>query len=226
MVTSPKALAEVLVKNPYDFPKPERSRRFLRVGIGDGLVVAEGAFHKHQRKHSMPSFTFRKIKELYPLFWQKSVKMTQLIDKEAFGDATGSPFGFTDVDWWAPKATLDIIGVAGLGRDFNTLENSTDQIAVLYEHIFTPTDGTRMVAAFLVLFGVRLTRWLAPSASAPIFDAVSGIRELCSQFIRERREELKHASDLAVDTLSSLIKADVFSDHELIDQLLTLIAAG
>ncbi|KAL4952780.1 cytochrome P450 [Aspergillus filifer] len=199
LVTSPKALVEVLAS------------RFLRIGIGDGLVVAEGVLHRHQRKHAMPRFAFRKIKDLYPLFLWKAVKMTQLIDEEAFsGGASESPSGVTDIDRWAPKATLDIIAVAGLGHDFNTLENSTDRIAVLYEHIFTPTDGARTVAACLVLFGVRLTRWLAPSASGRIFSAVDGIRELCHQFVKERREELKGTSHLAIG-------------HFI---LLTLIAAG
>ncbi|KAL4898639.1 cytochrome P450 [Aspergillus ambiguus] len=227
LLTSPKAISEVLVKNPYDFPKPEMSRNFLRVGIGDGLVVAEGAHHKRQRKHAMPSFTFRKIKNLYPLFWEKAVKMTKVIDKDAFGDQHSlTSAGFTDIDRWAPKATLDIIGIAGLGRDFNTLEHSKDQIALLYEDIFTPTVGTRTVAALLVLFGVRLTALLAPSASSRIFNAVSGIRDLCHRFIRERRDELQSPGCQPVDTLSSLIHADVFADHELVDQLLTLIAAG
>lgn len=168
------------------------SRNFLRFGIGDGLVVAEGAHHKHQRKHAMRSFTFRKIKNLYPLFWEKAVKMTKVIEQDTFGDQHSlTSTGFTDIDRWAPKATLDIIGIAGLGRDLNTLEHSEEQIAsLLYDDIFTPTVGIRTVAALLGLVGVRLTALLAPSASSRIFNAVSGIRDLCHRFICGRRHEL------------------------------------
>ncbi|KAL4756374.1 cytochrome P450 [Aspergillus foveolatus] len=144
LLTSPKAISEALM-----------SRNFLRFGIGDGLVVAEGAHHKHQRKHAMRSFTFRKIKNLYPLFWEKAVKMTKVIEQDTFGDQHSlTSTGFTDIDRWAPKATLDIIGIAGLGRDLNTLEHSEEQIAsLLYDDIFTPTVGIRTVAALLGLVG-------------------------------------------------------------------------
>ncbi|OQU94407.1 hypothetical protein CLAIMM_00766 [Cladophialophora immunda] len=232
LVTSPKALAEILVNKPYDYPKPERSREFLRTGLGDGLVVAEGEYHKFQRKYATPSFSFRHVKDLYPLFWDKAMKMTKAIEDEIFDpqetvtNIEGKLVGITDIERWVPRATLDIIGVAGLGRDFNTLENPDDKMATLYATLFTPTLGTRMVAASILIFGHRWTKVLLPSASRTIYNAVSGIRSLCGKFVREKRERIKQADDESVDVLASLIKADVFSDHELVDELLTIIAAG
>ena len=46
LVTTPKALSEVLVHKAYDFEKPRRATFFLRMVIGDGLVLAEGDAHK------------------------------------------------------------------------------------------------------------------------------------------------------------------------------------
>ncbi|EXJ65769.1 uncharacterized protein A1O5_11010 [Cladophialophora psammophila CBS 110553] len=196
LITSHKAQAEVLVTKPYEFPKPERSREFLRTGLGDGMVVAECEYHKHQRKHAMPSFSFWQIKDLYPLSWNKAMKMAKVIDDEVFSqressaNAEGKLVGLTDIDRWAPKATLDIIGVAGLGRDFNTLENSDDPIAKLYADLFMPSLGTRM------------------------------------EFRTRKKECIKRVEDASVDTLAALIKIDVFSDNELVDQLLTILVAG
>ncbi|KAK5043608.1 hypothetical protein LTR84_011368 [Exophiala bonariae] len=172
LITSPKAIAEVLVAKPYDFPKTERDRGLLKLLIGEGLVVAEGNYHKIQRKHSLPSFAFRPIKMLYPLFWKKATKMTRMMARDAFGDLKAT--GVMDVEHWAPKATLDIIGVAGLGRDFNTLENSGDELVPLFE----------------------------------------------------KHRLNQNPDDKSVDTLSLLIKSNVFSDSQLVDQLLTVLAAG
>ncbi|KAL4812566.1 cytochrome P450 [Aspergillus spinulosporus] len=237
LITSPKALAHVLVTAPYNFPKPERGRSFLRAGLGDGLVVAEGSCHKFQRKHCMPSFTFRNIKQRYPLFWDKSVKMTKLIDNEVFGYRSTSPdtrdqqFDVVDIDEWAQKTTLDIIGIAGLGRDFDILHHSNDELALHYKGIFTPFRGTQMVAASLLILGGTLTKLLVPLvmpfASARAFRALSGIRVLSREFVREKKKLQVHKQATGnFDTLASLIESNAFSDHELADQLLTLVAAG
>lgn len=42
IVTSPAALADVLVHKAYDMEKPPWTRGFLRKFLGDGLLVAEG----------------------------------------------------------------------------------------------------------------------------------------------------------------------------------------
>ena len=46
MVTSPKALAEVLVQRSYEFVKPYRIRGGLGRLLGIGILLAEGDEHK------------------------------------------------------------------------------------------------------------------------------------------------------------------------------------
>ena len=55
---------------------------------------------------------------------------------------------------------------------------------------------------------------------------MQGLREVCAQNVHERREAIKNKGDDHFDVLSLLIKSDDFSDAELIDQLLTVLAAG
>ncbi|EXJ92412.1 hypothetical protein A1O3_00963 [Capronia epimyces CBS 606.96] len=257
LLTNAKALAEVLVTRPYEFPKPDRHRDILRRTIGDGLVVAEGAQHRRQRKHSLPSFAFRQIKGLYPLFWEKAVKMTKCIDAEVFGkgrqhqphpnndnDKDNPITAVTDIGYWAPKATLDIIGLAGLGRDFNTLENSDDKIVGLYEALTSTSSDMQILLALQIVGGRRLANLLCPSAARRMDKTAAELRDLSEQLVRDKRAEAqarRKASDgdgdgdrdgdspshsESIDTLASLMKADVFSDQELVDQLLTIIAAG
>lgn len=46
LLTTPKALSEVLVHKAYDFCKPELVQLQLRRVTGNGLVLAEGDEHK------------------------------------------------------------------------------------------------------------------------------------------------------------------------------------
>lgn len=46
LLTSPKALSEMLVTNVYDFEKPEIVRNSLRRVTGEGILLAEGEEHK------------------------------------------------------------------------------------------------------------------------------------------------------------------------------------
>lgn len=46
LVTSPKALAEVLVQRNYEFVKPARIRKGLGRLLGVGILLAEGDEHK------------------------------------------------------------------------------------------------------------------------------------------------------------------------------------
>lgn len=46
ILTSPKALSELLVTKVYDFQKPEELRTHLRRVAGNGVLVAEGNEHK------------------------------------------------------------------------------------------------------------------------------------------------------------------------------------
>lgn len=46
VLTSPKALSELLVTKNYDFEKPLTVRQSLRRVVGDGILLAEGDEHK------------------------------------------------------------------------------------------------------------------------------------------------------------------------------------
>ncbi len=46
LITSPKALGEVLVQKNYDFIKPEGIRAGIARILGVGILVAEGEEHK------------------------------------------------------------------------------------------------------------------------------------------------------------------------------------
>src|SRR5712664_3402378 len=82
LVTTPKALAEVLVTKNYEFIKPSFFRHNLGRLLGVGILFAEGDEHKRQRRHLMPAFGFRHVKDLYPIFWSKGLEVTEAMTQE------------------------------------------------------------------------------------------------------------------------------------------------
>lgn len=120
LLTHPSSLQDVLSHKTYDFEKPKKIRDFLRVILGDGLIVVESDVHKFQRKNIMPAFHFRHIKDLYPVFWSKSVDFVHRIASEIhanpdYNDEKESkhPKGVLEINGWSNKVTMDIIGVGG-----------------------------------------------------------------------------------------------------------------
>jgi cytochrome P450 len=118
MPTNAKSLSEVLVTKAYDYQKEPQSRKLLRLILSDSLVVSEGDIHRFQRKNIQPMFNFRTVKALYPLIWSKAIEVTQCIKAELAVDSSGSgrDEAVIEVNQWANRATLDVIGVAALGR--------------------------------------------------------------------------------------------------------------
>ena len=84
----------------------------------------------------MPAFSFRHIKDLYPIFWTKSREMTKgIIAATNSSDGQSSVIEIRD---WASRATLDIIGVAGMGQDFNAIADPENELNITYRTIFSP----------------------------------------------------------------------------------------
>lgn len=230
-IIGPQAIAEVLVTKNYDFIKPPKAAGFLARVLGDGLVVVEGDVHKFQRKHVQPSFNFRHIKDLYPIFWRKSVDVVEKIRVDLDNEASKTPPGVSDIGFWAPKVTLDLIGIAGIGRDFHTVMDNEDELALTYEKIMAPRFeifvlfsltvlGARWALKFLPINVDRLNvdRWLKLQTDK--------LRLLCRQFVVDKKRSMKVSGEESADLLSKLIQSNNFSDDELVDQVLTFLAAG
>jgi cytochrome P450 len=250
LLSDPKALAEVLVTRTYDFEKPGRVRNFLRTILGDGLIIVEGDEHRFQRKNIMPVFSFRHIKELYPVFWNKSSQLVQGLVAE-LNENPAHPTneqakltGDIEINHWANKVTMDIIGLAGLGREFNALKNSDDQLVQNYEEILEPTSEKVIYFAVNIILTRQVVRWLPWKINERIkvtttsielaltewmvdmYWPFAALRGICRQLVRDKRAAIKARGEDHIDILSTLIKSNNFHDDQLVDQLLTFLAAG
>ncbi|KAF2269729.1 cytochrome P450 [Lojkania enalia] len=223
LVTHPKALAEVLVQRNYEFIKPQRLRDGLGRLLGVGILLAEGDEHKRQRRALMPAFAFRHVKDLYPIFWEKSREMTVAISQALKVDEKAS--SVVEIRDWASRATLDIIGVAGMGQDFNSLMNPDNELFLTYRSVFG--NGPRQIMQLLFnLLPAWLARALPFKRNEEVRNAVMTIKKVARDLIRDKRAKLEKNARTDVDIISVALESGGFTDEELVNQLMTFLAAG
>ncbi|CAI6339584.1 unnamed protein product [Periconia digitata] len=222
LLTEPASLADVLVNRSYDFEKPPWSRDFLRQFLGDGLLMTEGDEHQHQRKHIMPTFSFRHIKELYPVFCSKSFEMCQVIKAEL----TDRRDNVLEIGHYSTQVTMDIIGLAGLGREVGSLRNSDDELIKNYEEILEPTAEKGIYFILHLIFPKWLIQALPWKLNQRVKITTSNLKRICQEFVTEKKSRMKTESEESKDILSIMLRSNDFSDDNIVDQLLTFLAAG
>lgn len=225
LVTNPKGLGEVLVQRNYEFIKPERMRLGLARLLGVGILLAEGDEHKRQRKLLMPAFSFRHIKDLYPIFWSKAQEMNNQISEAIKSSPDAS--SVIEIYSWASRATLDIIGVAGMGKDFDALSDPSNELNQTYKSIFASNRTARIVQVLLGLLPHWLAAALPLKSNDAIGKAVSTIKSVARDLIASKRAQLtKEGPSKTPDILSVAMESGGFTDEDLVNQLMTFLAAG
>jgi cytochrome P450 len=255
IATNHQALLDIMSTNTYDFEKPWRFRNFLARIIGFGMILSEGAAHKKQRKALTPAFNIKNIRSMYSLMWEKTGQFLDEMEKELMhhpmeGTNADEKIGKLEVGEWArcvcsgcpvvsnymltsvpsSRLTLDIIGPAAMGRDFCSLQDKDNRVAESFLNILEPTTEKM---AFLAM-NFTLPQWIAQRVPWRMNDVITNetnfLRNLCNDIVREKRQTLAEskasAKDLEADILGTMMLGGDFSDTELVDQILTFLAAG
>ncbi|KAJ6049664.1 uncharacterized protein N7446_007009 [Penicillium canescens] len=227
-LTSPRSLGELLVTKVYDFEKPEMIRESLRRITGDGVLLAEGDEHKKQRKNLMPAFAYRHVKNLYPVFWAKSIEMVKMIEQELENrNSSGDPT--IQVSNWASRATLDIIGVAGMDHDFDSLHDPDNTLNKSYRAIMrSPPLWLKLVFVLSFIFGDPSWSRKFPSKwNKDIEENGEVIRNVARQMIREKKAKMEDPkAETGIDIVSVALSSGTFDEENLVDQCMTFLGAG
>ncbi|KAI9658858.1 MAG: hypothetical protein M1831_003884 [Alyxoria varia] len=227
MPTTHETLRTVLSENPYDYEKPPRYIEALRRILGHGLILVEGGVHRFQRKHLMPSFQLGHIRNLYPLFWLKASELVSVLTPPGEKGTFELDFGN-----WCLRATLDIIGVAGLGRDFDSLNDPNNELAARYANIVEPDFQKTLwfgLHALLPHWFIRAIPW---RINRETDTASQELYNFALQIVKDRRQSLAAPKSVDAnhehhdDILSLLVKSNDFTHSELANQVLTFMAAG
>ncbi|KAI0468001.1 cytochrome P450 [Xylaria cf. heliscus] len=228
LLTNADVATELLVNKAYDFEKLENIRRFMTHLLGSGLIVLEGETHKVLRKSSLQAFGHRQVLHLYPAMWEKALAFVREIESQ---DVAGVGDGIVDMASWAYKVTVDVIGIAVLGRDFDSLKNADDALIENYKRAIGP--GLRLYRLLAVWLSFEFVQKLPWKKNGEFNESTAVMKRICRETVLQRKKEIGakmkgEAGDdeVSEDILSHLIKTSDLSDVELADQLLTYLIAG
>lgn len=225
---SPAALRDLMSTNTYDFVKPYGLRHFLASVIGYGLITTEGNVHKRQRKALVPAFNVKHIRALYPTMWEQTGILLEEMQK------ANDKAGDVEIGEWASRLALDIIGRSALSRNFQSLTTSEHPVAKSFHSILDPEPHMVRFLGLNLAFPITLTRLLPLEANRVVRRESDYLRSFCTELLvdqkrvldsrshREKRDD--DANDHSI--LRNIIESGEFNDDELVDQMLTFIAAG
>ncbi|KAL6073850.1 Protein LUTEIN DEFICIENT 5, chloroplastic [Balamuthia mandrillaris] len=229
-ISDPEHVKQILSTKSDNYPK-DRDPVIIDV-IGNGLLLTNGHFWRRQRKIMSPTFGTLYLKAMVPCFTQVTSVLLQSWEDSLFSNSNGrerlshsvpsQPFNLhSDMT----KVTLDIIGVAGFGYEFNSLTDSEGVIPKAVTTVLSETEYR--------IFQRRPSWWWKlPLPSNNKFSKAKAVlmREISDMIARRRAsgEDLSKSKDL----LGRLLAAEdpdtgeTISDTQLSDELITFLIAG
>jgi cytochrome P450 len=243
LVTDHQLIKQILTTQEYDFCKTPEASAFLRRILGNGLLVAEGATHRHQRKMLNPAFSVNSVRALVPLIakpghrlrdtWMK--QMAQESSKVKTED--GQELSEVEVSTGLSMATLDVIGWA-FGQDFKSLEfagtANQSKLSQAYLSIFSNDMSFMRILSFIFPILRHLPternrrtkrdlKWLDQESRALVQAGIDRAAKTKASHIKNNGPK-----DLLA-TMVDLIDEETgkgFTVDELKEQCLTFLAAG
>ncbi len=211
-VTGPDLVEEILVKRPAEFPKSRIDSRLLKPGLGDSLLTAEGEDWRWKRRLIAPYFS--------PAALARSVP-----DMVA-------PFRIIAADWQTlgPEAPVDV-APAMTSATFQvisrTLFSTGDEVdfAVLSEAIDAYLEPSSWIIG---LASLNVPAWVPHPGRGQIGRARDRMRSLVGALVSARRRSGVAADDICGDLMRARDPETgrTLDDRDMVDMLLTLIAAG
>ncbi|KAL2840673.1 cytochrome P450 [Aspergillus pseudoustus] len=224
LLTCPKAIAEVLVSNTYAYTKHPNEISVIRRFLGNGLTISEGAEHRFQRKVMTAIYAVRNIRAFYEVFWKKGVELVKALEETTTGSLTGGCE--VEISQWANRATIDIIGLAALGKDFSCLDGAKSDLFETYQEIFTWAPEKDVFMALNRILPKGFAQWLPWKVNERIDATSATLRDICRGLVRERIDKVRKSDGKGDDLIGRMIGMGGWEVEELVEQLLTVIAAG
>ncbi|MCJ1228725.1 hypothetical protein MMC12_005386 [Toensbergia leucococca] len=181
----------------------------------------------------MPAFAYRHVKDLYPVFWSKSCELVTAIISTVQDASSSSteekvtmPCSVIEIGGWASRATLDIIGVAGMGQSFNAIQDPNAELNLTYRKVFVRGSQAQILGYLGFVLPFWFLRRIPVQRNFDVFRAVNVIKKVCRQLIQQKQRKLDQKEKTEVDILSVALESGGFSQENLVDQMMTFLAAG
>lgn len=172
----------------------------------------------------MPAFTVPHVRNLTDIFWRKAQEMVQCMGDELRANPD-APINFRE---YVSRATLDNIGLAGMGHDFQTLQQPDNDLRSHYRKlILDPTRVFSWVGLLSRYFDMRLLMKVPLKKLIEISNSADYLRGITGGAIRQRKEKLVADEDLSKkDIVTVALASGVFEEHHLVDHVMTFLTAG
>jgi cytochrome P450 len=202
--------------------------------LGHGVLTAEGASHRRQRRVLNPAFSPATIAEMGPILWDKAhelrSKLVSLIEDDAAAaheaPAPTPPTAMdvvkgarkVDILRYMSKFTLAVIGTAGFGYEFNTFGEAANPLAEAFNRLIAEGQKITLFRILQVIFPVlrvvRTKNNIVVAESRSMCDAIGrGIVERAKRAIEaEYSGGFAKNTDMGKDLLSLLMKANMAPD--------------
>ncbi|KAH3214233.1 hypothetical protein KXV77_002975 [Aspergillus fumigatus] len=217
LVTSPPAIRDMLTVNAFDFTHQDLVKIAIRRFTGSNLGFLSNDEFK-------ASFTVPHVRKLTSIFWAKAQEMVRCMSNELRADS----FARIDFREYMSRATLNNIGLAGMGHDFQTLKQpDTDLRSHHRKLILDPTRVFSWVGLLSRYFDMRLLMRVPLKKLIEISQSAKYLRELTTAVIQGRREQLVVAeNNRGKDIITVALAGGVFDEHHLVDHVMTFLTAG
>ncbi|TXT04282.1 hypothetical protein VHUM_04169 [Vanrija humicola] len=231
-----------ILQHGYDFAKPSFAGNLLGPLLGWGLLIAEGADHRRQRRVVQPVFSPAHVKLMIPVFLNKSYVLAKmwndLIDSK--GDPAGDDGLKIDTLRFFNRLALDILGVAGMNNDFDSLRKSNNKLSNSYNDIIAAVHAMTPMLMMETFFPILRTLVVSDATRKPPSLTITayGARKLVQEKkkrIANEKEGILAPTEVDKDILSLLIRNNSsagvrddqrLTDDEVLAQVTTLLFAG
>ena len=131
-----------------------------------------------------------------------------------------------EVGGFVSRATLDIVAIAGFDKSFDALENPDNKLFQTYQKIFQPDPGRRIFQYLAFVIPLWILVKIPTQRNKDMKAAVSVIRDSAAALIASKRAKMEKGEANDVDILNVAMKSGEFTDEQLVNQLMTFLAAG
>jgi hypothetical protein len=220
LLTSGNAVAEVLVKNIHDYHRPGKIRRVMSGSTDFTHVFFTDDGYRRERRMGLQYLGIRRTRPLYSTFWNKSVKLIDLLVSRVQNDqshtvGTESFISTTELDGLLIRFTLDNAGLSILGRDLNTLQGQEGELTSLFDMLTNSSFSERLYFVLIDIFPRWIVRRLPLKAIQKTSGALDRLQVLCKRFVDEKRMQPVDEATQPRDVVSNLIQWEQFSPEEL-----------
>ncbi|MGZ6006824.1 MAG: cytochrome P450 [Rhizomicrobium sp.] len=217
LVNEPESIKHVLLDNVGNYIKSDQVQRLTQPALGNGLLNAEGASWRFQRRTAAPMFQMRHVASFGPVMAAATADM--LARWDALPDGT-----MIDAADEMMRLTYDIICRTVFSGDV-TMDYGRMSKAIL---VYLETLGR---IDMLGLLG--LPRWVPTPDRVRAAPALRYFRREMEGLIERRKALIARDADSAPNDLLTLLLTahdpeggTLFSDREVFDNVMTFVFAG